>query len=70
MGHVTRSTLERYNIVSLKNLKDAAVKLNTWKAEQPVGRVLNTARSKSRTAKRPKPASPLSYFQFDPNRKP
>ena len=61
-GHVTRSTLEQYNIVSLKNLKDAAAKLNTWKAKQPVGRVLSTAPSKSRTAKCPKPASPLSYF--------
>jgi integrase len=29
-GHKTRSMLERYNIVSLKNIQDAGAKLKTW----------------------------------------
>ncbi|MGD1097308.1 MAG: tyrosine-type recombinase/integrase [Bryobacteraceae bacterium] len=29
-GHVTRSMLERYNIVSLKNVQDAGAKLDAW----------------------------------------
>jgi integrase len=29
-GHLTRSMLERYNIVSLKNVQDAGAKLDTW----------------------------------------
>jgi hypothetical protein len=34
-GHETRDMLERYNIVSLNALKDAAAKLDAWKAKQP-----------------------------------
>lgn len=34
-GHETRSMLERYNIVSLKNVQDAGAKLDAWsKAKQ------------------------------------
>lgn len=29
-GHETRAMLERYNIVSLKNSKDAGAKLDAW----------------------------------------
>jgi hypothetical protein len=29
-GHKTRTILERYNIVSLKNMQDAGTKLNAW----------------------------------------
>jgi len=29
-GHETRSMLERYNIVSLKNVQDAGSKLDAW----------------------------------------
>jgi hypothetical protein len=29
-GHLTRAMLERYNIVSLKNVKDAGTKLDEW----------------------------------------
>jgi integrase len=35
-GHETRSMLERYNIVSLKNVQDAGAKLDAWsKARKP-----------------------------------
>jgi len=34
-GHKTRAMLERYNIVSLKNIQDAGAKLDAWsKAKQ------------------------------------
>jgi len=33
-GHETRSMLERYNIVSLKNVQDAGAKLDTWSKTQ------------------------------------
>jgi hypothetical protein len=33
-GHETRSMLERYNIVSLKNLRDAGEKLDAWSRQQ------------------------------------
>jgi hypothetical protein len=33
-GHETRSMLERYNIVSLKNLQDAGAKLDAWSRQQ------------------------------------
>jgi hypothetical protein len=29
-GHETRTMLERYNIVSLKNVQDAGAKLDAW----------------------------------------
>jgi hypothetical protein len=29
-GHKTRTMLERYNIVSLKNVQDAGTKLDAW----------------------------------------
>jgi hypothetical protein len=29
-GHKTRAMLERYNIVSLKNIQDAGAKLDAW----------------------------------------
>jgi integrase len=34
-GHETRSMLERYNIVSLKNLQDAGAKLDAWQKSRP-----------------------------------
>ena len=35
-GHETRSMLERYNIVSLKNVQDAGAKLHAWsKSRKP-----------------------------------
>ena len=48
-GHKTRAMLERYNIVSLKNIQDAGAKLDAWSrtrkpaasevpAEEPVRR--------------------------------
>ena len=33
-GHLTRSMLERYNIVSLKNVQDAGAKLDAWQKER------------------------------------
>src|ERR1019366_3503625 len=33
-GHKTRSMLERYNIVSLKNLQDAGAKLEEWRSKR------------------------------------
>lgn len=33
-GHETRSMLERYNIVSLKNVKDAGTKLDAWSKDR------------------------------------
>jgi integrase len=33
-GHETRSMLDRYNIVSLKNLQDAGAKLDAWSRQQ------------------------------------
>ena len=33
-GHETRSMLERYNIVSLKNVQDAGAKLDEWSRQQ------------------------------------
>jgi hypothetical protein len=42
-GHETRSMLERYNIVSLKNVQDAGAKLNTWSQ----GRSATSTTSKS-----------------------
>jgi hypothetical protein len=33
-GHETRTMLERYNIVSLKNVQDAGAKLEAWVAEK------------------------------------
>lgn len=33
-GHETRSMLERYNIVSLKNVQDAGAKLDDWSKQQ------------------------------------
>jgi integrase len=35
-GHKTRAMLERYNIVSLKNIQDAGAKLKTWHAAKVV----------------------------------
>jgi len=47
-GHKTRSMLERYNIVSLKNVQDAGLKLDAW--------------SKGQTgSKAPANASPIRY---------
>ena len=34
-GHKTRAMLERYNIVSLKNIQDAGAKLDAWSKKQP-----------------------------------
>ena len=34
-GHETRSMLERYNIVSLKNIQDAGAKLDAWSRTRP-----------------------------------
>lgn len=34
-GHETRSMLERYNIVSLKNLQDAGARLDAWQKSRP-----------------------------------
>jgi integrase len=34
-GHKTRAMLERYNIVSLKNIQDAGAKLDAWSKAQP-----------------------------------
>ncbi len=45
-GHETRSMLERYNIVSLKNIQDAGAKLDAWQK----GR---SKRSKPKVAKKP-----------------
>lgn len=33
-GHKTRSMLERYNIISLKNLQDAGAKLEAWRSKR------------------------------------
>jgi len=44
-GHETRSMLERYNIVSLKNVQDAGAKLDAWQKAR-------SKRSKSKTAKK------------------
>jgi hypothetical protein len=33
-GHKTRAMLERYNIVSLKNVQDAGAKLDAWSKQQ------------------------------------
>jgi hypothetical protein len=33
-GHETRAMLERYNIVSLKNVQDAGAKLDIWSKAQ------------------------------------
>jgi len=33
-GHKTRSMLERYNIISLKNLQDAGAKLEEWRSKR------------------------------------
>ncbi len=35
-GHETRSMLERYNIVSLKNVQDAGAKLDEWSKKRNV----------------------------------
>ncbi|HEY4359422.1 MAG TPA: tyrosine-type recombinase/integrase [Bryobacteraceae bacterium] len=37
-GHETRSMLERYNIVSLKNVQDAGAKLHAWAKERKAKR--------------------------------
>jgi hypothetical protein len=34
-GHETRAMLERYNMVSLKNVQDAGAKLDAWSKTQP-----------------------------------
>jgi integrase len=34
-GHETRSMLERYYIVSLKNVQDAGAKLDAWSKKRP-----------------------------------
>ncbi len=43
-GHVTRSMLERYNIVSLKNVQDAGAKLDAWSKSRKSAR--KTSRSR------------------------
>jgi integrase len=48
-GHETRSMLERYNIVSLKNLQDAGAKLDAWSRQQK-----NTVRVPSKSEATPK----------------
>jgi len=35
-GHETRSMLERYNIVSLKNVQDAGAKLDAWSKDRQI----------------------------------
>lgn len=50
-GHETRSMLERYNIVSLKNVQDAGAKLDAWsKARKPTKPKLESVSSKRQTA--------------------
>jgi hypothetical protein len=34
-GYETRAMLERYNVVSLKNVEDAGAKLDAWSKKQP-----------------------------------
>jgi integrase len=49
-GHETRSMLDRYNIVSLKNVKDAGAKLDAWyegRRRKGQSKVLPIKRSKS-----------------------
>jgi integrase len=61
-GHETRSMLERYNIVSLKNLQDAGAKLDAWSRQQQkaaTNRVPEVrSRSKSEANVSPEPAKP------------
>jgi len=47
-GHKTRAMLERYNIVSLKNIQDAGAKLKTWHA----GKVVPIRRKSGSQSKR------------------
>ena len=35
-GHKTRAMLERYNIVSLKNVQDAGAKLDAWSKQHGI----------------------------------
>ena len=42
-GHETRSMLERYNIVSLKNVQDAGSKLDAWSKDRTGSKANATA---------------------------
>jgi hypothetical protein len=35
-GHKTRAMLERYNIISLRNIQDAGAELDTWSKEHSI----------------------------------
>jgi integrase len=54
-GHETRSMLERYNIVSLKNVQDAGAKLDAWqkarskRSKSPKGKIVPIRSKRSKT---------------------
>jgi hypothetical protein len=50
-GHKTRSTLERYNIISLKNLRDAGANLEGGEANEANRKGLPLFRSVGKPAK-------------------
>jgi integrase len=49
-GHVTRDMLERYNIVSLKNVQDAGAKLDAWQKARKGPKKVVSIRSKRQKA--------------------
>lgn len=46
-GHETRSMLERYNIVSLKNIHDAGAKLDAWQKKRKKAEASKAKRAKN-----------------------
>ena len=56
-GHETRSMLERYNIVSLKNIQDAGAKLDAWQKKRKRAQASHSRRAKNVVSIRAKSAA-------------
>ena len=55
-GHKTREMLERYNIVSLRNVQDAGSKLHAWSLKQAKPKSKGKAKGKPSPKAKPESA--------------